>query len=219
MDKHEEIEDKEMIDLGQEFMAIANKPTSDRDIRDEDRKQEILTILRKKIPQSQLNEMIQDALRTENRIKQRERAAELRRQQAERNVVNGNINEQKEMKESKEQDSSGLPLPQAQRENGQHRGRRPSIEMIVTFDEDNGVQHSGQNSEGSKSRTVTPIEQPQPNRYPIVIEAPKEKSKTPEQKTDLQMGTDSEPPTIPPEQKEEKRKSDSEPTMLIEHIV
>ena len=63
INENEEMENKEIVNLGQEFIAIAGKPTFDRDMRDEDRKKEILTMLRSKVPQSQIDQMIQDALK------------------------------------------------------------------------------------------------------------------------------------------------------------
>ena len=124
----------------------------------------------------------------------------------------------REMKESKQQDSLGLPIPEAQRDDEQKKRKRQSIEMIVTFDEENGSQHAGQSSETSKSRSITPIEQPESDKEPIEIEASKEKSKTPELQVNLQIGTESEPPTILDKEQEEKVRSGSEPTMMIENV-
>ena len=101
----EENEELEIAKLGQEFIAIARKPTFDRDMKDEDRKREILTILRGSVPQSQLDEMVQEALREESRVKQKEKAAELRRQRVEATAATGSS---KEQKEEKKQDSLGL---------------------------------------------------------------------------------------------------------------
>ena len=81
------------------------------------------------------------------------------------------------MKESKQQDRLGLPIPQAQRDDKQQKKKRPSIEMIVTFEEGNGSQHGGQSSETSRSRSVTPIEQPRSDREAIEIEASQENRK------------------------------------------
>ena len=214
INKNEELENEDIINLGQEFMAIAGKSTIDRNMEDDDRKREILRLLRGKVPQSQLDSMIQDANKEENRIKQREKAAELRRQRSGANVMSGRIDDEKE--EKKQQGSLGLPLPQAQRQNAAQKDRRQSIEMTVTFEEENGIEHIGQSSESSRSRTVTPIRQSGTGIDAIEIEEPKEKSKTPEQQVDLQIGAESEPPTIPDSEQKENNKSESEPTIIIQ---
>ena len=145
LDENEELQNAEIMNLGQEFMAIARKPNADRDMSDENRKREILALLQDMVPQSQLDEMVQDANKAENRVKEREKAAELRRQRLQASAATGRVNEE----EKKQQGSLGLPLPQAQRDNRQQRGRRPSIEMTVTFEEENGIEHVGQSTEQS----------------------------------------------------------------------
>ena len=171
------------------------------------------------VPRSELNDMIDEGITIERQVQDRERLARLQQQRELAGPSSGNSSRDSgEMKESKQQDSLGLPIPQAQRDIGQQRERRPSIEMIITFNEENGSEHIGQSSEASKSRSVTPIGQPRSGVEAIEIEAPKEQSKTPEQQIGLQMGTESEPPTIPDKDQDESKRSESEPTMIIENI-
>ena len=219
INRNEEIENAEIAKLGQEFIKISGKSTLDRDMNDEDRRKEILRLLRVNVPQSQLDEMIQEGKRIENRVKQRERAAELRRQASQGQRLQVERKENIERKEErKQQDSLGLPIPQAQRENGQDRSRRPSIEMTVTFEEESGDAHIGASSEASKSRSITPVGSPEVELIEIESDHAKEKSKTPEQPVDLQIGTESEPPTVPYHEQKESKKSESEPTMEIQNI-
>ena len=184
IEEHEELETTEINKLGIEFMEISSKPTKERKSTDDDRKQEIVRLLMNMVPREQLNNMIDEGIQTERLVQERERLMQ-QQQQQQRQLAgprSGNSGrDSREMKESKQQDSLGLPLPQAQRDNGQQRGRRPSIQMIVTFDEENGSEHIAQCSETSKSRSITPIRQPGTGVEVIEIEASKEKSKTPEQ--------------------------------------
>ena len=203
INEHEELETTEINKLGIEFMEISRKPTKERRST-ADRKQEIVTLLMNRVPRRELNNMIDEGIKVERQVQERER---LMQQQQQRKLAGprsgNNSRDSREMKESKQQDSLGLPIPQAQRENGQQRRRRPSIEMIVTFDEGNGSEHIGQSSEASKSRSITPVEQPGSTVETVEIEASKEKSKTP-----IILDTET----------EEKKKSESEPAIVIENI-
>ena len=216
IDENEELENKDIADLGQEYIKIAGKSTFDRDMNDEDRRREIITMLKGRVPQSEVDEMIQEGLRIEDRVKQRERSAESRRQ---RSQMRATIDDESERKEEKKQQGNlRLPIPQAQRENGQERPTRPSIQMSVTFEEENGAEHTGPSRESSKSRTVTPIRQSGAEAIEIESDHAKEKSKTPEQQVNLQIGAESEPPTIPDHEQREHKKSESEPTIEIQNI-
>ena len=92
------------------------------------------------------------------RIKQREASRDRGRQEQLERPRSGNSSRDAiEMKESKQQDSLGLPLPQAQRDNVREKKKRPSIQMIVTFDEEDEDRHTGQSSDTTISRSITPV--------------------------------------------------------------
>ena len=139
MNENEELETAEINKLGIEFMAISNKPTKERKSTDDDRKQEIVRHLMNVVPRIELNKMIDEGIKFEKQIQEKERLAQRQQQRELAGPRSGNgSRDSGEMKESKQQDSLGLPIPQAQRDNGQKKRKRPSIEMIVTFDEENG---------------------------------------------------------------------------------
>ena len=193
INEHDELETADIKKLGIEFMDLSIKPTKERRSIDDDRKQEIVRLLINRVPRKELNDMIDEGIKIEKRIQQQERLAQQQQQRELAGPRSGNISrDSREMKESKQQDSLGLPIPQAQRENGQQRGRRPSIEMTVTFDEENGSDRIVQSSETSISRSITPIGQQ--GREVIEIEKSKSKSKSPE--IQVNIGTESEPPII-----------------------
>ena len=213
---HNELERKEISKLGIEFMAISGKATKHRTPADHERKLKIIDELRKLVPRTRLNQMIEESMSLEKRIKERESLAYLQQQQQrprqqQRQIVqprSGNIARgPREMMESKQQDSLGLPVPQAQRENGirEPRKRRESVEMIVTFEEESDARQTGPSSERTVSRSITPVDQ-----------IPKEKSKTPEQQIEAQILADSEPPIILDTEQKQIERAESEPIMMTE---
>ena len=134
------------------------------------------------LPRNELSELIDEGVRLDKEVQQKETLAHLQRQNELAQPKSGNSSrDTMEVKESKQQDDLDLPIPQAQRDDATPGKRRPSIEMIVTFDEENGSRHTGHSSETSVSRSITPIVQPQPEVEQIEIEEPKDKSKSPDQ--------------------------------------
>ena len=198
--EHDDKEELYIKQLGIEFMDLSSKPTKDREQDHDDRKEQIVRELGNMVSRIELNEMIDDGIKADRRVKQREAMRQSGRQrQLARPRSENRSRDSKEMKESKQQDGLGLPIPQAQRDDQQKEKKRPSIEMSVTFEEENGSRHTGQGTETSVSRSITPVDQPQgeSQEIEIDIEKSKEKSKTPEQKINSGIGTESEPPIIP----------------------
>ena len=211
--EHEEKEKLLINRLGVEFIELSSKPTKDRQSDHDDRKEEIVRELMNMVSKQKLDEMIDAGIEEDRRVKQREALQHREKQRELQRPKSGNSSrDAKEMKESKQQDSLGLPIPQAQRDNGQKKKKRQSIEMVVTFEKENGSRHTGQSSETSVSRSVTPVEQ----IGSIEIEKSKSKSKSPEQQVDI--GADSEPPMILDIEREEKKRSKSEPAVMTENI-
>ena len=60
--------------------------------------------------------------------------------------------------------------------------------------------------------------QPQIGIEAIEIDESKDKSKSPDQQANLQIGTESEPSTIPDTEQEEKKRSESEPIVMMQDI-
>ena len=122
INEHEELETREINKLGIEFMEISRKPTKQRKSTDDDRKQEIVTQLMNMVPRRELNDMIDEGIKVERQVQEKERLAEQQQQRELAGPTSGNSGgDSREMKESKQQDSLGLPIPQAQRDNGQQR--------------------------------------------------------------------------------------------------
>ena len=144
VNEHNENERLFVNRLGVEFMDLSGKPTKDRQQDHEDRKQEIVRELMTMVSKEKLDEMIDEGIKVDRQVKQREALQHRERQEQLARPRSGNSSRNgNEMKESKQQDSLGLPLPQAQRDNGHRRRKRPSIEMVVTFDEEDEARHTG----------------------------------------------------------------------------
>ena len=65
--------------LGIEFMVIARKPTRERRAADDDRKQEIIRNLMNVVPGIELNKMIEEGIKVEKRVRDREQLAQAQR--------------------------------------------------------------------------------------------------------------------------------------------
>ena len=111
--EHNDKEELYIKQLGIEFMDLSSKPTNDRKQDHDDRKEQIVRELGSMVSRNELNEMIDEGIKADRRVKQREARAQSERQKQLAGPRSGNRSrEQKEMKESKQQDSLGLPIPQ-----------------------------------------------------------------------------------------------------------
>ena len=115
-EEHNEREKLEINQLRIEFITLSSKPTKDRQQNHDDRRQEIVRQLMSMIPRNELNEMIDEGVRIDREVQQIEALAHREQQRQLTRPRSGNSGrDAREMKESKQQDSLGIP--QAQREN------------------------------------------------------------------------------------------------------